>query len=559
MEANNGRKKPHSFHKKTKKSHNNGPSGNVNFNDNSNSDSNKKYSVTATTSKAKAPIPPNQSKKVNNKRAAKKKREKEKLLLAVRDSNNNLHGIDNDRKNNTDTPLSSTSESSTTRALLDEMNLANEDDEEEDTESEGDYEELPCDALILNTETVDKIIEQIETDIESETGEHDGEENSSDSDEFDEEEALNANIQRYFLENSGPKCFNCGESGHVLKDCPATSTVPCNLCGQLGHSRSNCPQEVCYNCSRPGHQSKACPARRKRRVYDDDLCNRCGQPGHLSRECSMAWRGYVFARDLPRSHSNFLDELRILRKRCYNCASISHFGDDCPNRRRPNYSVFHIPDYDYLDRVILRIKVSKSSTGGRVGAEGREQKHNSHGSHNEHSSHNRHSSHNSHVSHNSHNNQQQPKELNAKQKQADNFKKIVQQNQNQSKKNSSSRKIVNPAINTEDVEMYDDSRNVHQYHHHHHTSNSNHFNNDSNRKVFLQSRGIQSDNEDDRTQTPHNKHGKGGKQHQPAISFVSYEGNQVRVRNFEGDDNEDNFKKGSSKKHNGPRYRGGYK
>lgn len=515
MEGKRPEHKPHSFHKKNKKNKNKTDKSNAANSMNISSGDNSNYSVTATTSKPKAPLPPNQVKKVNNKRAAKKKREK---LLEV-------------TRKTSETPLSATSDSSTTRNLLNEMKLtgdfSDESSDDDDSMALDGYKELPTDALILNTETVEKIIEQIGTDIESEAETMDDSEDS-DSDEFGEEAAMNAGCQRYFLENSGPKCFNCGESGHVLKDCPATSTVPCNLCGQLGHSRFNCPQEVCYNCSRPGHQSKACPAKRKRRVYDDDLCNRCGQPGHLARECSMSWRGYVFCRDLPRSHSAFLDELRGLRKRCYNCASISHFGDDCPNRRRPNYSVFHIPDYDYLDRVILRIK---ENNGVRKEI------------------------------------QQVKKEPNAKQKQADNFKKIVNPPSQQQKSKSHHHhkqehkqeyKQEQEYYDEEDVEMYYGNSANYTDNYVHQPLQNQHHQQHQNRKVFLQSRGINSSDNEAEHQQPQGFR----KIPKPPVSFVSYESNKVRVKDYdELEEEEESFRKGSSgnKKKSGGSYRGGYK
>ena len=207
QQPNHKKQKPHSFQKKKKKSQSNN-------NAESSQIGRDNYSVTATTSKSRAPLPPNQEKKINNKRAAKKKREKSLEIESLK----NLE-ISRQKGEGCDTPLSSTSESSTTRALLVGMDLRErvlhlEDDQS--SFSDENYQELPCDTLILNTETVEKIIEQIETDIESEV--EIGPDSQSDSDEFGGEEALNAGVQRYFLEKSGPKCFNCGESGHVLKD-----------------------------------------------------------------------------------------------------------------------------------------------------------------------------------------------------------------------------------------------------------------------------------------------------------------------------------------------------
>jgi hypothetical protein len=513
----NSNKRLHGEKKKKKKNPIAGPGANNRANTNGNGNNmnvnsgspNLKHSVGATTSKARPPIPPNQEKKINNKRSARKKREK---LLEV-------------SRKASDTPLSTSSESSTTRVLLNSMNLAF-DAEESSSNGDGDgfvdetfdggYVDLPTDKLILNTETVERIIEQISTDIESEVEADDKLfESDEDEDEFGETSNGTGGSQRYFLEKSGPKCFNCGQSGHILKDCPETSTVPCNLCGQIGHSRFNCPQELCYNCSRPGHQSKACPARRKRRAYDDDLCNRCGQPGHLSKECSMAWRGYVFARDLPPSYTKFSDELRGLRKRCYNCASISHFGDDCPNRRRPTYSVFHIPDFDYLDRAILRVKlVQRSRT--------------------------------LHLDDDSYH---QPKELNAKQKQADNFKKVINSTQKKNSSNTNKPSDTNKPSNT------NKQSNTNK------PSSQKSIEIEANRTIFMQSRGIVNETNADmemEIDNPVDEPLPSLKVEKKPVPFVKYQNNQIHVKEFE----EESIRKGSSshkKSSFKPSYRGGYK
>ena len=108
----NSNHKPHSFQKKNKqqqqpkKNKGNERSSLANSMNISSGDTSN-YSVTATTSIPKVPLPPNQGKKINNKRAAKKKREK---LLEI-------------SRKTSETPLSNTSDSSTTRNMLNEMKL----------------------------------------------------------------------------------------------------------------------------------------------------------------------------------------------------------------------------------------------------------------------------------------------------------------------------------------------------------------------------------------------------------------------------------------------------
>lgn len=44
---------------------------------------------------------------------------------------------------------------------------------------------------------------------------------------------LQGGVRRYFLEDSGPTCFNCGLTGHVSKECPESlvfDAVFCRIC-----------------------------------------------------------------------------------------------------------------------------------------------------------------------------------------------------------------------------------------------------------------------------------------------------------------------------------------
>lgn len=180
----------------------------------------------------------------------------------------------------------------------------------------------------INNNVMDKDLEDVEDD-----------------DDDDDEEEVEQACQRYFLEKSGPKCFNCGEAGHMSRDCQAANTMPCFLCGRMGHQRSTCPEEICHNCWRPGHMFRECKLPKRRRMTAADKCTRCLGPGHMARECSLLWRQYVFARSI----GGAMERQETLLPACYNCAGLDHWGDECPyQRKRADWTIFRQLDPEYL-------------------------------------------------------------------------------------------------------------------------------------------------------------------------------------------------------------------
>ncbi|GBG26707.1 Cellular nucleic acid-binding protein-like [Hondaea fermentalgiana] len=75
----------------------------------------------------------------------------------------------------------------------------------------------------------------------------------------------------------GRSCYNCGEVGHLSRDC---TSEPMQQDGDFGARRRG-SRPKCYNCGDFGHISRECPQKDA-----GPKCYNCGNFGHISGACS---------------------------------------------------------------------------------------------------------------------------------------------------------------------------------------------------------------------------------------------------------------------------------
>lgn len=120
-------------------------------------------------------------------------------------------------------------------------------------------------------------------------------------------------------------CFNCGQLGHISKNCPQKESSG-EASAPKAQTRTRAPRreasgaatsgKTCHNCGSTEHLIKDCPQpksqeggrsstyrRRPRQVK----CFGCGDVGHMSKDCPNASSG----------------------PRCYNCKEFGHISKDC--------------------------------------------------------------------------------------------------------------------------------------------------------------------------------------------------------------------------------------
>jgi cellular nucleic acid-binding protein len=129
---------------------------------------------------------------------------------------------------------------------------------------------------------------------------------------------------------TGSSCYKCGQHGHVLKDCTSTAVLhrDCFKCGQVGHLSKDCPSipSRCYNCNSMGHISKDCPS-----PLQKIACFNCGQQGHIGKDCGQPSNRTCNICKSPEHISSSCPSATTFQ--CYTCNQSGHISKNCPQAK----------------------------------------------------------------------------------------------------------------------------------------------------------------------------------------------------------------------------------
>ncbi|EJW04755.1 hypothetical protein EDEG_01045 [Edhazardia aedis USNM 41457] len=132
--------------------------------------------------------------------------------------------------------------------------------------------------------------------------------------------------RRYFADTL--ICYECGQTGHINRNCPTRNISICILCARKGHNKSTCPMIICNNCYMCGHRTAQCKNKDNSKHIQ---CRRCRGAEHSIRDCPAVWREYIV---------EGFENKPLKYKACPWCFSTEHFLDDCRKRQKGKVSIF---------------------------------------------------------------------------------------------------------------------------------------------------------------------------------------------------------------------------